>query len=148
VIVDDVLQDPLRAGEVLLRERGPRGAELELREEVLRREEALEPEDLVPLRVEDQERRRPRDAEPVEDLGLLLDVDLDRDQLTGEIVGDALIGVDLGIQPSASPSHRGRVEVHEDRAPGCAGARQGRVDVLLPRDRGTGGHGSHLLHPV
>jgi len=50
-------------------------------------------------------------AEPPERVGLLFDVDLDRDKRPVDEVRDLRIGVNLGIQPSAPRSHRRGAEI-------------------------------------
>ena len=56
-------------------------AEPELRQELGRRQIALEAMPLRPLRVEDEDRRRPLRVEALEDLGLLLDVSAVRNEV-------------------------------------------------------------------
>jgi hypothetical protein len=86
------------------------------------------------VRVEDEERRRPLRVEPLERLGLLLDVSARGNEALGDEGGDLRIGVDLGIQPSACPSHRGGAEVEEQRALTLLRLAKRRIDVSTPLD--------------
>jgi len=47
---------------------------------------------------------------------LLLDVDLHGDEVVIDETLHARVGVDLGIQPSTTPSHRSGVEIQQQRA--------------------------------
>jgi len=47
---------------------------------------------------------------------------------------DFLIGIDLGIQPSASRSHRGGAEVQKHHAPSTPGLFQRAIEIAVPCD--------------
>jgi hypothetical protein len=49
-------------------------------------------------------------------------------------LGDALIGIDLGIQPGTSRSHRRGAEIEEGVPPAGAGFVEDVVDVVPPGD--------------
>jgi hypothetical protein len=59
------------------------------------------------------DRRRPLRAEALEGFWLFFDVDLGRDIVVIDEALDARVGVYLGIQPSASSSHRSCVEIYQ-----------------------------------
>jgi hypothetical protein len=87
-----------------------------LRQKVVRRQITLELMALGAIGVEHLNRWRPLRAEAFEYFWLLLDVDL-----YGEVMGideilHSRVRVNLGIQPSASSSHRSRVKIHQKRA--------------------------------
>jgi hypothetical protein len=124
----------LRVGEPALPEGDLGVPHLELRQEVIHRQETLHAVALDAFRIDEQQRRSPLRAEAIECLRLILDVDLDGDVTGVDGLPDLRIGVDLGIQPSASPSHGGRVEVHQEGLLRGLCLRECRVDVLEPLD--------------
>lgn len=85
-------------------------------------------------RIKDEEGRRPLHAETLERLGLLLRVRPGRDEILGDEGRDVGVGVDLGFQPSACPSHRGGGEVEEQRPAGLARLTKRCVDISMPID--------------
>jgi len=105
---------------------------LQLSEEIIDREKTLEAMLLFALRVEDDSRRRPLGAESLEALWLLFDVDLNGDEILAEGLRYAVIGVNLGFQPSAPRSHRGGAEIEEDRPPALLCFRQGGIGIAIP----------------
>jgi hypothetical protein len=85
--------------------------------------------------VEDLDRRRPLRAEAFEGLRLLFDVDFH-----GKVVGidkalNARVGVDLGIQPSAGPSHWGRVKINQQRALARSCLLKRVINIRFPGNR-------------
>jgi hypothetical protein len=58
------------------------------------------------------DRWRPLRAKAIGGFWLFFDVDLERDVVVIDEVLDARVGVNLGIQPSTSFSHRSCVEVY------------------------------------
>jgi hypothetical protein len=109
-------------------------AELELRQEVGRGQIALDTMPLGAAGIEDEDGRCPLGAEAIERIGLLLDVGTGRNEVFRDERRDLRIGVDLGFQPSAGPSHRGGGEVEEQRPSGLFGLVKRCVDVSLPGD--------------
>jgi hypothetical protein len=108
--------------------------EPELSKEFGRRQVAFEAMPFRPLRVEDEDRRRPLRVEALEDLRLLLDVSAVWNEVVGDKRRDLGIRVDLGIQPSASPSHRRGAEVEKYRLAGFVRVPERCVDISLPVD--------------
>jgi hypothetical protein len=76
VLRRDLAEEALRLGPALLRKRGLRERELKLADVLVRWEKALPLVLLPAVRIEDDEDRRPLDAEALERLRLLLDVHL------------------------------------------------------------------------
>ena len=93
---------------------------------------------LVPVRVELEDRRRP--LRPVAltkalvILRLLADMDASGSEVIGDELSDALVRVDLGIQPSTPPSHRRGAEVQQHGPPLRPCLVEYTVDVMPPRD--------------
>jgi len=112
-------------------------AEVELGEEVFSGKEAFDAMLLLALRIENQNRRGPLRAEALERLRLLFDVEPSGDEVPGDELTDAGIGINLGFQPSASPSHRCGGEIEQERLPCLLRLRQSGIDVADPFD----GHG-------
>ncbi len=108
--------------------------ELELGEKVIDREKTLKAMLFFPLRIQDDSCGRPLGAESLEALGLLLDVDLHRDKVLTDELRDPVIGVNLGLQPSAPRSHRGGTEIKEDRPPAPLCFRQSGIGITNPVD--------------
>jgi hypothetical protein len=79
--------------------------------------------------------RRPLRAEALERFRLFFDVDFDRQVVFVDEALDARVGVNLGIQPSTSPSHRSCVEVYQQRALGGPRLRKRSINVLVPCNR-------------
>jgi len=90
---------------------------------------------LASFGIEDDSGGGPLGAESLERLGLFLDVDFDGDKVAADEVSDALIGVNLGFQPSATRSHRGGAEVEKSRLFALAGIRERGVNISNPVDR-------------
>jgi hypothetical protein len=108
--------------------------EPQLRQEVGRGQISLQAMSLGPVGIENQDRRCPLDAEAVEDIVLLLDVSAVGNEVLRDEGRDLGIGVDLGLQPSASPSHRRGGEVGKQRPAGLLRLAKRCVDVSLPGD--------------
>src|SRR5438132_12565983 len=106
----------------------------ELGEEFLDRQEALDPVALRPRWVDDQDGRRPLHAEtcavPIPVGFLFTYVDARWQEMLTDEAGHALIRIDLGIQPSAAPSGRGRAEIEQDVLP--PGLRLGKDRLHIP----------------
>jgi hypothetical protein len=70
------------------------------------------------FRIEDQQRGRPLGAvslpEPAKVLRLILHMHPSRNEVLGYEPGNLLVGIDLGIQPSTSRSHRRGAEVQQE----------------------------------
>jgi hypothetical protein len=69
---------------------------------------------------------------------MFLDMDLYRDQIFPDEVFNPLIGIDLGIQPSACSSHGSSVEVEHQGAVLLLGLRERFINVMYPIDRHVG----------
>jgi hypothetical protein len=114
-------------------------SEHELRQKFVRRQEAFDPVLFLALRIEDQRRRRPLRVvllpQALELGRLVADVNPRRKEVLDDEPGDSLIGIDLGIQPSASLSRGRRAEVQQDRLSPGARFLQQRLDVVPPRNR-------------
>src|ERR1051325_2714468 len=80
----DFPEAPLRLVEALGHERRVRQAELDLRQEIVLRQEAFDAVPLLPLAVEDQDRRRPVRAEALHRLRVLAHVEADRNEVAGD----------------------------------------------------------------
>jgi hypothetical protein len=111
-----------------------RQADLELGQEVGLRQVALDAVPLCAVRLQDEGRRGPLRAEALEDLRLLLDVSAVGDEVVGDELGNCGSGIDLGFQPSASPSHGCGGEVDEQELAGALRLLDRRVDVSVPVD--------------
>jgi hypothetical protein len=71
-------------------------------------------------------------TEALEALRVFFDVDLDRHESIVDERSYTLVGVYLGIQPSARPSHWGGTEIKQDSAPVRLSLLQAAIDILLP----------------
>ncbi|HEY3044675.1 MAG TPA: hypothetical protein VGJ39_11645, partial [Vicinamibacterales bacterium] len=89
--------------------------------------------------VQHENRRRPLRvvpfSQPLEFVGLVADVDPNRDELFVDEARDLLIRINLGIQPSTSASHWCRAEVEQHEPLTGAGIFQGILQICLPRNR-------------
>ena len=85
--------------------------ELELGNKVLWWQKPLELIAFGAVGVEHLNRRRPLGTEALKSLRLLFDVDLYRQEIVLDKALDAWVGIDLGIQPSASSSHGSGIEI-------------------------------------
>lgn len=135
---DDLAEQALRLSPVLALERLLRDAELQTGEELIGREETFDAVTLFALGIELQDRRGPLRAVALsvapEIFGLLADVEAGRDELLGDEPSDAIVGISLGIQPSASPSHRGGAEIEQHRTPLLLRLFEHAVDIGSPCD--------------
>jgi hypothetical protein len=73
-------------------------------------------------------------SESVKDRGLLLDVDSHRNEILGDEAYDAFIGIYLGIQPSATTSHRRRAEINQHGFTFGFGICQRGINIFAPFD--------------
>jgi hypothetical protein len=128
----DAVEALLCGPEVLMLEGQLAQTEFQLGQKVVDRKEAFDAVPLDTLRIEEELGRRPEGLEPFEGLGLSLYVSLDRNEIPGDGVNDVLIGVNLGLQPSTSRSHRGGAEIEQDRLLFGPGFRQSRVHIGQP----------------
>jgi hypothetical protein len=62
-------------------------------------------------------------------------VNLHRDEILVDEVGDLLIGIDLGIQPSTSASSRRRAEIQQHRPMILARMRECSIYIFSPLNR-------------
>jgi hypothetical protein len=85
-----------------------------LRQELLHRQKTFKPVALRSIGVRNDEDGRPLHAKALEALRILLDVNFYRNEIFIDEGRDPRIGIYLGIQPSASPSHRGRTEIEKN----------------------------------
>ena len=113
-------------------------AQCQLREEVIRGEKPLDavPFDTVRVELKDRWRRLCAVAftEAFEVGRLLSHVDARRNEIVRDETRDALVRVDLGIQPSTSPSHRRRAEVEQHWPLLFLGLLENTVNVASPGD--------------
>ncbi len=105
---------------------------MQLGEEILDREKALEAMLLFPLGIQDDPRGSPLGPESFEALRLLFYVDFYRNEILTDESGNAVIGVNLGFQPSTPRSHRSGAEVQEDRPPALFRLRQRGIGIANP----------------
>jgi hypothetical protein len=133
-ILGELAVPALRVGPVTARPGRMGQAEPQLRQEVGRRQVALEAMPLRAFGVVDGDSRRPLDVETLERLRLLLGVGPVWDEVLGDEGRDLGVGIDLGFQPSACPSHGGGGEVEEQRFAGLTRGSLRRFDVSLPLD--------------
>jgi len=87
---------------------------------------------LFALRIENDPGRSPLSVETFEHFRLLFYVDFDGDKVLIEELSYTIVGVDLGVQPSAPRSHWCGAEIKKHRSGVLAGFRQSRVDVSIP----------------
>jgi hypothetical protein len=73
-------------------------------------------------------------AEALELVCLIANVDTHRYEILVHEFDDARIGVDLGIQPSATPSHRRCAEVQQDVLSLSASRLQRALEIRTPGD--------------
>ncbi len=106
-----------------------------MRQEIGHREVAFEAIALRSGRLEQDHRRRPERAKPLHELRALAHVDLDRHEVLSHELLHALVGVHLGIQPSARPSGGGRGEIQQNRFLVRFGLLQSLVHIGAPLDR-------------
>jgi len=122
-------------------------SQLQFGQEVGPGEEAFDAVALDAVGVELEDGRRPLRVVALREAlvvgGLLFDVDARGDEMIRDEPGDTLIGVNLGFQPSASPSHRGGGEVQQNRSLLGCGFFQNAIDVMSPGD----GHGASFPLP-
>gem|GEM_PF-52417 len=90
---------------------------------------------LLSFGIQDDAGWRPLCAEALERLGLFLDVDLDGEKVAADEVSDAVIGVNLGFQPSATRSHGCGAEIEKSRLFALARLRERGVNISNPIDR-------------
>ena len=118
--VDHLTEAILRLLELPVRKRDLCTGELELREEIIQRQEAFEPVSLFSRWIDDEHRWRPLHAVLAADslplLRLIADVNPHGNEMIGDELHDPFIGVHLGIQPSAAASHRSGGKIREDVA--------------------------------
>src|SRR5713226_9443163 len=90
--------------------------------------------------VDDEDGGRPLSSvslsEALELVRLIANVDAHRDEVLIHEFDDAWIGVDLGIQPSATASHRRRAEVQQHMLSLSARRLQRGFQIRAPGDRG------------
>jgi len=105
----------LRLGELLLREQRVRESDLQLREKVVGGQKAFNAMALRAAGVHDDDRRRPLRTEALERIALFLDVKSGWNEVLRDEFADLGIRINLGFQPSASPSHRCSGEIEQQR---------------------------------
>ena len=75
---------------------------------------------------------RPLHAEALEFRRLFFDVNLYRKEIVADVALDTSVGIDLGIQPSASSSHRRGAEVKQHHLAGRLGLLQALIGIAQP----------------
>jgi len=71
-------------------------------------------------------------TEALEAFRVFFDVNFDRNESIIYERSYALVGVYLGIQPSACPSHGGGTEIEQHSAPARLSFLQAAIDILFP----------------
>ena len=84
------------------------------------------------VRLSHDQRRRPLGLETPEILRALLDVNLYRNEVLADELCHFLARIDLGIQPSASTSHRGGAEVEQRHLASRLGLLQALIGIAQP----------------
>jgi hypothetical protein len=118
-----------------MRTQGVRQPKLQLRQEVVRRQIAFYAVPLFAVGIEDLDGRGPLRVEALEILRLLFDVDVYRNEVFGDELLNLGIGIYLGFQPSACPSHRRGAEVQQQRLVLLAGLSERGINVFIPGNR-------------
>lgn len=139
--IDDLSEQRLCPREIARGKLFFRQPELDLRQELIRGKKALEAISLDAVRVGDDHRRRPLRAESLKSFRVLLDVVFYRYEVLVDEVADLRVGVNLGVQPSASPSHRSGAEIEKKGFVLFRRLMKGGIDVFVPGN----GHNSLLL---
>ena len=106
--------------------------EVQLSEEIIGGKEAFDLVALPAVRIEDQDRRRPLRTETLECRLVRLDVEARGDEVTPDERRNLGIGIDLGIQPSTSGSHRCGAEVEEKRFAGGLRFSEDGLGIVFP----------------
>jgi hypothetical protein len=123
---------------LLLTEGGLCTAELELRQEIIQRQETFEPVPLFSRWIDDEHCWRPlhavASANPFPLVRLIANVNPDRDEMIGDEPNDPFVGVHLGIQPSAAASHRSGGEIGEHVARLRLRVRERALEIVPPRN--------------
>ncbi len=132
---DDISVAPFRLFPLLPRKRRMSEPELELGKKVVWRQEPLE---LIPfgaVGIEHLDRRRPLSTEALKCLRLFFDVDLYGQEIVLDEGLDARVGIHLGIQPSASPSHWSGIEIQQQGALASRCFGKCGIDISTPCNR-------------
>ena len=111
-----VVVPALRVGVFLVHERDPAETTCQGCHEFGIWQISFDTDALLPVAVEEQDRRRPDRVKSVEPRRMFFDVGFDRDEMLVDEVACFGIGVRLGFQPSASASSRRRTEIEQERA--------------------------------
>ena len=108
----DIIVASLRLFPLLPGKRGVSEPKLELRKKVVRRQKTFELMALGPVGIQHLDRWRPLRAEALKYFWLLFDMDSYGDVIVIDESFNTRVGINLGIQPSASSSHRSCVEIY------------------------------------
>jgi len=114
VLARDCFEAPLRFIKLAAAESCLGQSQLKLGQEVVLRQKAAEAKTFRAIRFRKNQCRRPLGLEPAKVLWPLFDVNFDGDEALADKLYDFFIRINLGIQPSASASHRRGAEIEED----------------------------------
>jgi hypothetical protein len=128
----DLVVRGLRLFPLLPRKRRIGQAKLQLSKKVVWRQITFELMALGAVGIEHLYGWCPLRAEAFEYFRLLFNVDLYREVMGVDKVLDAGVRINLGIQPSASSSHRSRVKIHQKRSLVRSCLFQGSIDIIFP----------------
>lgn len=128
----EVLVDILRFFPLLARKGGVGEPQLQLAEKVVRRKKALELMAFDARRIQHLNRWRPLRTESLERLWLVFGVDSYGYVIVIDETFDVRVRINLGIQPSASSSHRSRAEIDQHRALNGPRLCKCGIDIFLP----------------
>lgn len=109
--IDDPAVPLLGVLPLLLLKSGVSQTELELREKIVHRKETFETITFLSFGLEQQQGWGPEHVKPAKSARLLFNVDFHRNEVFGDELLDAVIRINLGFQPSAAASLRGRTEI-------------------------------------
>lgn len=125
-----------RGAELSSTEGGFGKAELEMGHIVVRRQEPFKAVTLSSVGLCQNDGGSPLSAEALEVLGALFDVNPDGNKVRGDELADLLLRVDLGIQPSTSPSHRRGAEIEQRHLMRRLGLLESLVRIAYPLNCG------------
>lgn len=128
----DRAETPPRVVEIAAAEGCLGQAKLKLGQEVIGREKALEAIAFRAVALSDDQRGRPLGFETLEILGSFFDMDFDGNEMLVDELTDLLVGVNLGVQPGASPSHRSGTEVEQQHFLLSLGQLQPLIRIAYP----------------
>lgn len=132
MVVDYGVKVRLRIFELPPAEGGSSQTKLKFRQEVVCRQKARKAISLCAVGLSKNHRGSPFRLKPFEIFGSFLNMDSDGYEIAVNEVFYFFLRVDLGIQPSASPSHRGGAEVKHRQFPLCFRVFQSLIGIVYP----------------